>query len=1028
MTATIEQRLARLTVRLQEIRLWRDVSSQDLNDWRCDGQPLAVGESWPTSEGVVRFEHPTVTLPDAWSLENARIELDLGGEGLVWVGDPEKADEPFGLDPYHHSFPLRARAFSLSAEVVARMPFGVPVRDPRLIRSRLVLVEPSIERFARQLAMVVQAVSALGTEDVVDPLLDAADKAIDLLIWPSASDDYVARVIPTPLMQEIWDLPAGLPLTPPGLTANERHSVEAAVASLEADLTALEAQFPRRGRVALTGHAHLDLAWLWPLEETRRKAMRTFATALSLLDRYPEFRFGQTSAQVYQWIERDDPEMFARVKEYVATGRWAPLGGMWVEPDINMLSGESLTRQLLYGQRYFERAFGFIHTVCWLPDCFGFSPALPQLLRLAGIDDFFTIKLSWSETNRFPYDLFWWEGLDGSRVLAHMFDNPHHEETDTSGYNGDTGAWAVTQTWRNFLGKAISPETLLSVGYGDGGGGTTAEMIEQVRTLSRFPAVPQLEFSTPDEFFARLRKSVSGRELPVWAGELYLELHRGTLTTQGRIKYLNRRAERDLVAAETVASMSHLVGGPEPASLEPEWQIVLRNQFHDILPGSGIREVYETAEAELSGVVDASKLATDRSMRELAARVVPAGGSPALLAVNPDLSARSIRLNLDQPFPGAQRVESGWLLAREETIPGMGWASICQGDTGVSPLSVSENHLENKYLRVEIGPDGTLSSVYDRIAGREVLSGAGNQIWAFVDKPSRWDAWDIEADYSRRGELLALTGVEVVEDGAYRVALRLHRRFRDSAITQDIRLWSNSARLEFATSVDWHDRRWLLQARFPLAIRSNRATFETAFGVIERPTHRNTSWEQARFEVAAHRFVDLSEAGYGVALLNDSKYGHHALGNELGISLLRSPVYPDPRADEGRQQCTYALLPHAGDWFSGGVLTEAEDLNRPLLVTPVERGASASGRILAIDGLTLALGALKPREDGNGLIFRVYEPQGSRGDVDLRLPDGWRAVAEVDVLERARGEPETHFTPFQVRSWHLEKAPPAAGS
>ena len=452
-------------------------------------------------------------------------------------------------------------------------------------------------------------------------------------------------------MRNVWELPRELDPHPPALEGEERASVVEAHGVLDAELAALRERFPPVGALLLTGHAHLDLAWRWPLAETRRKARRTLSTAVELLRTHPELTFNQSAAQVYAFLEEDDPALLARVGELAAEGRLEPIGGMWVEPDCVMPAGESLVRQLLYGQRAFRARFGAEHTVCWLPDCFGFTPALPQLLRGAGIERFFTIKLSWSETNRFPHDLFWWEGLDGSRVLAHLFDNPD------GGYNGVVGPVAALATWRNYRGREIHPESLLSVGYGDGGGGPTREMIERARELAAFPAVPTQRFGRVDEFFDRAERSVAERGAPTWVGELYLELHRGTLTSQGRTKRAHRRAERDLVAAEVVGALTALAGGDLPPSLEPQWQVLLRNEFHDILPGSSIREVAEEAEAELAGVIAAAGEVIDARMAELGERIAGGGDGEALLVVNPDLSPRPLRALVRPAFPGAQPVE-----------------------------------------------------------------------------------------------------------------------------------------------------------------------------------------------------------------------------------------------------------------------------------------------------------------------------------------------------------------------------------
>ena len=1025
MPLTTEQRLAGLEARIRELRPWAARAFVPLADWTWDGEPLALGARWPDRRGVRTLRHGEVTAPAAWAAGERRLELELGGEGLARLRYADGGEASFGIDVNHRSWPLRDVAFSLEVEIVARSPFGVPNRDARLERARLVWEERALVALVRRLELVVEAGRALGAHDAVEPLLAAAERALRGLEWPTATLPYLARRAPEADMLEIWELPAGLDAAPPGLDAAARASVAAAAERLQSELLSLRERHPAAGALRLTGHAHLDLAWLWPLAETRRKAQRTFSTALGLLERYPELTFNQSSAQVYAFVEEDDPALFARVRAAAAEGRWEPIGGMWVEPDLNLPCGESLVRQLLYGQRWFAQAFGASATVAWLPDCFGFTPALPQLLRGGGIERFFTIKLTWSETNRFPHDLFWWEGLDGSRVVAHLFDNPH------GGYNGRLGPAAAAETWQRFRGKALHPESLLSVGFGDGGGGVTEEMAERSRELAAFPALPAQAFGRVDAYFdgAQAALAAAGEAAPVWAGELYLELHRGTLTSQGRTKRLHRQAERELVAAEVVGALAHLLGGPEPPSQEALWRVLLRNQFHDILPGSSIREVYEQAEAELGSVVADAGAVIAARLGELAGGLLEPGEQPALLVVNPDLHGRPVRVELDAQLPGAQPVEGGGsVLTAAGRVAGLELRTVTPDAAPDAALAVGERRLENARLRVELDEHGTLASVWDKRAGRELLDGRGNQLWAYVDKPRAWDAWDLDSGYEADGaELDAPVAVEVLERGPHRVALRLERRFRDSTVVQDIRLWADSPRLEFRTTVDWHDRRWLLKARFPLAVRAPRASFETAFGVVERPTHRNTSWDAARFEVAGHRFADLSEPGYGVALLNDGRYGHHARGSELGLSLLRSPAWPDPLADEGAQTFTYALLPHAGGLVEGGVVMEAEDLNRPLLARAVHVRDAAAGRAwrpLRVDGRPVSLAALKALEDGGGLVLRVYEPEGGRGEVELGLPDGWRLGEPLDLLERpaAGAEPGAAVTPFAVRSWRLERA------
>jgi alpha-mannosidase len=991
MTRSVEQRLEWLAVRIDELRSWRDREWFDLEDWTLDGAPHALGAPWPDRMGVHRFEHPQVDVP--WP--DARLRLDLGGEALVTlVGNTTMS---YGSDPEHRELPLDGTPFAVNAEAVARLPFGMPNRDPRLATARVVRIDVALEVLLRRLELVLEAGHALGPgHDASGPLVDAAARALRELDWPSATLPYVARRAGSEELQNVWELPAGLDPRPPGLDDDVRRSVGAVTERLDRELRRVAERHPPAGVLALTAHAHLDLAWRWPLAETRRKARRTLWTAVGLLERHPELHFNQSTAQLFAWLEGDDPELLGRIEALAAEGRFEPIGGMWVEPDCVMPAGESLVRQLLYGQRYFAQRFGAPHTVCWLPDCFGFTPALPQLLRGAGIERFFTIKLSWSETNRFPHDLFWWEGLDGSRVLAHMFDNPD------GGYNGRVGPEAAHETWTRARGRAAHPESLLSVGYGDGGGGATEEMVQRVAAMDGFPAMPAQHFGRVDAFFGRAQEAEG---LPTWAGELYLELHRATLTTQGRTKRAHRRAERDLVAAEALGAIEHLAGGAGPDSLESAWRVLLRNEFHDILPGSSIREVYEDAEAELAAVSAEAEERIAEALERLAARLD--GDGAGVLVVNPDVGPRPLRLH-DPVLTGG-------------TIAGLEARVVAPAEPD-APVTASGRVLENELVRVELADDGTLASVLDKQLGREMLGGRGNQLWAYVDKPRAWDAWDVDITYAEQGDELVAERIEVVETGPHRAALRVHRAFRDSRIVQDVRLWAGSARIDFATRLDWHDRRRLLKARFPLAVRSARATFETAFGVIERPTHRNTSWQQAAFEVAGHRFADLSEPGGGVALLNDGRYGHHALGSELGISLLRSPVWPDPLADEGEQEVVYSLLSHAGDWLTGGVLAEAQDLNRPLPALPVQRGAGAALRPLELHGLPVGLGALKPLEDGGGLVLRAYEPRGARGPVYLSLPEGWTADAQLDLLERETGAPGFELGPFAVRSWRLRQS------
>jgi alpha-mannosidase len=1043
-------RLERHARRIEELRLWRDAYESPVKGWRFvagEGKThdIEPGDFWPEIGIPVRLSTQT-NIPEEWADLPVELELWLGGEGFVEisVGDRRIAS---GLNPFHRSFPVLDEArggeeVEIEAEVVSKGMFGSNVSEPRLERACLAVPETETRALERDLTAVFETCVALDDHEVVPRLLDALDAAVAVLstTWPTATDvtltrylrgfvnpiGDVAQSLPPHYAEktvninqhlgEPWSLPpAPGPLGP--LPEAVREAVRKARHMVASCLERIREEYPPVGRLALTGHAHLDLAWLWPIAETRRKARRTFASVLGLMDRYADFNFNQSSAQLYRWIEADQPEVFERIQERVAEGRWEPVGGSWVEPDCQIPGGESFARQLFYGQRYFEKKLGRRCTVAWFPDTFGYSPGLPQILRGAGLSGFFTYKLNWNETNNFPHDLFVWEGIDGSRVVAHTFENPG---TD---YNGDIAPRDLHGTWRNFKGKRYHRESLFSFGWGDGGGGPSEKMLENYARLKDFPAMPRLKMARVDDFFAALRAD----GLPRWVGELYLELHRGTLTTQAKIKKLNREVEHRLLEAEAFATLAARGGAEYPAQeLERLWKTLLLSQFHDILPGSSISEVYEDAHRELEDTVAVARELRDLALKELAREREDGGLADGAILANAALHPRPLTAILPvddgvtvvgqngEALP-AQRTADGLLVhAPDRRVPGLGWTSLAllentpeaavpEASSGIRAGESGEStSIENELLRVEIGASGDLHSVYDKEVGREVLDGRANQLLAYADKPPNWDAWDIHKGYEAEGEEIpGAENVEVVETGPLRAAVRVERRFRGSRISQTYKLLADSRRLDIETRVEWHERQVLLRALFPVGVRSHEATFETMYGVVKRPTHRNTSWDDVRFEVCAHRFADLSEPGYGVALLNDGKYGHSARDNVLGISLLRGPLYPDPLADEGEHSFTYSLFPHPGDWTDAGVTGEAFSLNSPVVAVrgggePAEYGFVAPG------GVELALGGFKRAEDGRGVILRLYEPHGKRGSTALRFAFSAGSVKRANLLE----EPE----------------------
>ncbi|WP_420641731.1 alpha-mannosidase [Candidatus Leptofilum sp.] len=775
--------------------------------------------------------------------------------------------------------------------------------------------------------------------------------------------------------------------------------------------------------VTAAGHAHIDVAWLWDLAQTRRKAGRTFHTVLRLMAQFPDYHFTQSQPQLYDYVRQDYPELFAKIKEAVGNGRWEPIGGMWVEADCNLSGGESLARQFLLGRRFFAKHFGegVESPVLWLPDVFGYAWNLPQLIKQAGLDYFFTIKIGWSQYDRMPYDTFWWQGLDGSKILTH-FSPVKRPDQRTGDYNAQATPKELLEGWRHFQQKETSRHLLMAYGYGDGGGGPTREMQENLDLLTNFPAVPKARRGKVIDFFRQMEQEVEGK-LPTWKGELYLEYHRGTYTTQARNKKANRQSEFLLHDAEFLAAYASVVGNqfteycyPREA-LNRAWELVCLNQFHDIIPGSSINKVYVDALADYAEVRQLGEQVRDEALAHLARAM-----GCDLLVVNPtsferdDLPFWADGLAEKLPSELVYQQVAGGLLLDVGGVRPYSLTPISQLKSNqVGSLSVSPTHLENDFLRVELNAAGDITRIYDKQNQRELLpAGAiANQWQAFEDRPMYWDAWDIDIYYDDKMWLAeAATAVTVVETGPLRATIQIERQILHSRYVQRISLSHHSPRLDFDTWIDWRERHTLLKVAFPLDVLSPTATYEIQWGNVERPTHRNTSWDWARFETCAQKWVDLSEGGYGVSLLNDCKYGHDIQdktpdGGQIRLTLLRSPTDPDPEADQGEHIFRYSLLPHAGRWGEE-TIRQAYALNDPLLVYAAETGGAqqpiALDSLVAVDAPNVVIETVKLAEESDGLIVRLYECRRQRGEVMLTFGVDVTAVAITNLLEEVETE------------------------
>ncbi|MEL3947294.1 alpha-mannosidase [Streptomyces sp. LNU-CPARS28] len=775
--------------------------------------------------------------------------------------------------------------------------------------------------------------------------------------------------------------------------------------------------------VAAVGHAHIDSAWLWPVRETVRKCARTFTNMTTLAAEYPELVFACSSAQQYAWIKDHHPEIFERMKKAVSAGSWVPVGGMWVEADGNLPGGEALARQLVYGRRFFAEEFGIEQRGVWLPDSFGYSAAYPQLARLAGAEWFLTQKLSWNETNRLPHHTFDWEGIDGTRIFTHF--------PPVDSYVAELTAAELTHAERNFAEKGVATRSLVPFGYGDGGGGPTRSMLERARRLGDLEGSPRVEVTTPNAFFEAARAEYE--HLPVWRGELYLENHRGTYTSQARTKRGNRRSEALLREAELWAATAAVrAGAPYPYErLESIWQRVLLNQFHDILPGTSIAWVHQQAEEVYGAVRDELTEIVETATRSLAP--APAG---TFLNAGPHDRYEVAVVAADTDIPGGQRLADGKLAVLAD-IPALG-----SGHTRTAPTTPvtarADGHgfvVHNGVLTVRVDGDGLVTSVYDHTAEREAIApgAVGNLLQLHPDDPNVWSAWNIDPYYRDTVQDLREAAAVTLEDsGPLLARVRVERRFGGSVLVQDLELSAESRQLTVRTDIDWQERDTVLKAAWPLDVHAEQETAEIQFGHVRRPTHENTSWDAARFELWAHRWVHVGERHWGAAVLNDSTYGHDIARDTrndggttttLRLSLLRSPHSPDPEADRGRHTFTYALLAGAGieEAIAGGYA-----LNLPL-----RPSAGSTAALLGVDNPDVVIEAVKLADDRSGdVVVRLYEASGGAAKATLTAHFPLSRVSDCDLLEvplqevplalDGRSAP-LRLRPFQIRTLRLHR-------
>jgi len=969
-----------------------------------DYKPVKEGDEWGGKWESAWF-HLTGRVPEEWKGRSIAANLDFSGEGLV---------------------------FSNDGQVIQGIT-NASIWDPNFARARVPLIDSSKGGEDIELWVEAAANSLFGVFTDPDPEQDNPKRHG----WFDAKVDTIKFGI---FDSDLWHLYLDARILFGLIKRLDEKSVRRSRAILAMNncinafcddqsnslkaRSCLEEELSKNSSasdlsVSAIGHAHIDTGWLWPVRETVRKCARTFANQLSIIDKYPDYIFGASQPQHYQFMKDQYPELYERIKDAVRSGNWEVQGGMWIEADCNLISGESMVRQLLHGKNFFKDEFDIEVDNLWLPDVFGYSAALPQILKRSGVNYFLTQKLSWSQFNEFPHHTFNWRGIDGTEILTHFPpENTYNSELDT-----EFLLPAVT----GFKEKDKLDEFISLFGVGNGGGGPKPENIELGRRMADLENAPRVRFDTAKNFFDRLDKHKD--VVDTWVGELYLELHRGTLTTHGLVKKQNRKLEWKLRAVEMLWSCLPLHKYPSK-ELDQMWKKLLINQFHDIIPGSSINLVYKTTHKEYDEIqqdcdaliINSAKLLFRDDPDSFVLANTLSYSWKGMIQVPESFRGYSLLDENDSPVP-LQDTGDG-IIASVELAP-LSFSSFKKGNkVDIQNDKNDDLILENNLIRYEFNQDGQLISMHDKEMDKEFLSSTGNVLSLYEDRPNNWDAWDVDFFYrDALIETAAISEVRPLTNGDVVKQVKLSFSIGNSTIEQTASLYPHSKRLDFSTHVEWNEKHKMLRVHFPVRIRSEQAAFDIQYGYVKRNTHRNTSWDKAKFEVVGHKYADLSDHDYGVALLNDCKYGYMVHDNILDLNLLRSPSNPDPDADEGLHTFTYSILPHQNNLIHSEVMIESSRLNQlPILFEGV---CSEMDIPIKLMGEGLELSVIKKAEKEDQLIIRIVETHGRKSNGSIKLKG---IITECDLMEwddidspvNIDGEYKVSLSPFEIRTYKLK--------
>lgn len=993
-----------------------DVNNLDTSSWT----EITNQELWGGHREYYWFE-TVVTIPEEFDGECVVYELKTGKEGEWDATNPQfsifvNGVRVQGLDVNHREIILAEPAKAGDIYRIVLSAFTGDQNFSLKMNSSLKVLDRKTEKYYYDLEVPYQSARLLNTEDqAYITIIQALNESLNLLdMRKEGSKEYY-------------------------------QSLEKAQEYITKEFYEKYCDGEKSPIIYCVGHTHIDCAWLWTLRVTEDKAVRSFSTVLELMKEYPEYVFMSSQPQLYKYVKKNAPDVYEQIKERVKEGRWEPDGGMFVEADCNIASGEALVRQFVHGQRFFKEEFGVDNEILWLPDVFGYSAALPQILQKCGIPYFMTTKISWNEFNKMPYDTFEWEGIDGSRVLTHFVPTRDYNKAAVEGgtetehfttYNGYINPSQMKGAWARYSQKYLNEEVLCSFGFGDGGGGPTKDMLENQRRLAKgLPGMPRTKMSTAKEFFHVLDKHVTDKKyLPTWVGELYLEYHRGTYTSMARNKKFNRKAEFAYQNEEMYAMLdAQTAGGAYPEKeLHEGWEVILRNQFHDILPGSSIKEVYDDSKAEYEGIFAENKALTDATLAHIAAGVKAPKHS--MVVYNPnsaaayDLVTFTVPEGMGEPAVYDGKTKLAVQKTADDTyvffaagVPGKGYKTYIvkeEAADATPSMEVSTEVMENEYFKVEYNEKGQFAKIYDKKADRDILKPgkAGNVIVSYEDRPHNYDAWDVNNYYTEKSwDIDQVSAMEVVENGPVRACVKVERKYLDSTITQFIYLYHDIPRIDIKNVIDWKEHQIFVKDYFPIDVHTNEATFDIQYGNVKRDTHDNTSWDFAKFEVCHHKWMDVSEDGYGVSMLNDCKYGVGVRNGVIGMSMLKSAIHPNPEADKELHEFTYSIYPHQGGWREAGTVKQAYQINNPLTYSWKENEGGTLApeySLVSSDKDNAVIEVVKKAEDSDAVIVRLYECYNRRTPVTLIFGKELTSVVECNMMEE--GADPVEFTGNQA--------------